>query len=48
MARSITPPQPHPPANPRRLNILEAAVKEERWRYCRIDGSVTSAAGEGG
>lgn len=38
----------HLAANPRRLNILEAAVKEERWRYCRIDGSVTSAAGEGG
>ena len=28
-----------------RLNILEAAIKEESWRYCRIDGSVASAAG---
>ena len=28
-----------------RLNILEAAIKEERWRYCRIDGSVASAVG---
>jgi SNF2 family DNA or RNA helicase len=26
------------------LNILEAAIKEEGWRYCRIDGSVASAA----
>ena len=34
-----------PTCRPRRLNILEAAVKEERWRYCRIDGSVSSAAG---
>lgn len=34
-----------PTCRPRRLNILEAAVKDERWRYCRIDGSVSSAAG---
>lgn len=34
------------PLRPHRLNILEAAIKEERWRYCRIDGSVASAAGE--
>ena len=33
------------PAPSCRLNILEAAIKEERWRYCRIDGSVASAAG---
>jgi len=25
-----------------RLNILEAAIKEEGWRFCRIDGSVAS------
>lgn len=30
---------------PARLNILESAIKEEQWRYCRIDGSVASAAG---
>ncbi|KAI3429485.1 hypothetical protein D9Q98_005576 [Chlorella vulgaris] len=26
------------------LNILESAIKEQQWRYCRIDGSVASAA----
>lgn len=35
------PPTPHP--HPR-LNILEAAIKQEGWRFCRIDGSVASAA----
>ncbi|KAL4427704.1 hypothetical protein ABPG75_001793 [Micractinium tetrahymenae] len=26
------------------LNILESAIREEGWRFCRIDGSVASAA----
>lgn len=49
---SAWPYQPRPsPTHPRtpftttRLNILEAAIKEEGWRFCRIDGSVSSAAG---